>query len=198
MELEQMKDIWSDMSSRLDRQQEVTDQLILKLAHERSSSRLGRIIMAESIGIVLTSVFMIMLLLRFHKLTNWLTISGGIFTILIFAISILMGWRIVRQAKSINLATRSYQQTLADFNALKKTLGRYKRLSIRINLVMPFFLIPVVFQLALGKDILQDFASYGWGLLLTGLIAPAMLYLIIRFYRRNMSEVGKAIETIED
>lgn len=198
MELEQMKAIWSDMSTRLDRQQEVTDQLILKMAHEKSSSRLGRIIIAESLGIVFTAILLILLVSRFDQLDNWLTITGGIVTMLIFLLSIAMGGRIIQQARKINLVTQTYQQNLANFTALKKTLGFYKRLSIIINIVMPFFLLPVVFQLLLDKDLLQDFASYGWALLLTGLITPVALYLIIRYYRRNMAQVSKAIRETED
>lgn len=198
MELEQMKAIWSDMSTRLDRQQEVTDQLILKMAHEKSSSRLGRIIIAESLGIVFTAILLILLVSRFDQLNNWLTITGGIVTILIFLLSIAMGGRIIQQATKINLVTQTYQQNLANFTALKKTLGFYKRLSIIINIIMPFFLLPVVFQLLLDKDLLQDFASYGWALLLTGLITPVALYFIIRYYRRNMAQVSKAIRETED
>lgn len=197
MELEQMKAIWSDMSTRLDRQQKVTDHLILKMAHEKSSSRLSRIIAAESVGIVFTGVLLILLISRFDQLDNWLTTTGGIVTALIFLISILMGGRIIQQARKINLATHTYQQNLANFTSLKKTLGFYKRLNIIINILMPFFLLPVVFKLFLGKDLLQDFASYGWSLLLAGLITPVALYLIIRYYRRNMSQVSKAIRETE-
>ncbi|PHN00865.1 hypothetical protein [Flavilitoribacter nigricans] len=198
MELEQMKAVWSEMSARLDRQQEVTDRMILKMAHERSSSRLGRIILMEGIGMVFTIAVLGLLLVRFHELDNWLTITGGVVTALILLLSIVMGGRIIRHARRIDLAKNSYQQTLEDFGALKSLLGLYKKLSIRINLIMPFFLLPVVFQLFLGKDLLQDFAAYGWALLTCGLVTPPLLYLIIRYYRRNMRQVSKAIGEIKD
>lgn len=197
MELEQMKAIWSDMSTRLDRQQQLTDELILKMAQERSNSRLSRIIRMEGIGAIFSAVILGLLLFHFHRLDNWLNITGGIVTALVLLLSIIMGRRIIQQARKINLLENTYQQTLNDFEALKNLLGFYKKLSIAINIVLPFFMMPVIFKLMLGKDLLEDFASYGRSLLLFGLITPPVLYLIIRYYRKNISQLSRIIRDAE-
>lgn len=197
MELEQMKAVWTDMSARLDRQQAVTDQLILKMAQEKSSSRLGRIILMETMGIIFSVGLLVYLLFHFQELDNWLTFTGGVVTVLVFLVSTIMGWRITEKARKIDLAKHSYQQTLEDFRSLKRTLGFYKKLSIVVNIILPFFFLPVVFKIFLGKDLLDNFAAYGWALLSCALLTPPMLYLIIKYYRRNISQVSKAIESTQ-
>lgn len=197
MELEQMKAIWSDMSARLDRQQEVTDQLILEMAQKKSGSRLGRIIAMEAIGIVVSLVMLAYLLLHFRELDNWLTFTGGLITVFIFLLGVAMSGIIIQKSKGIDLTKNTYQQTLEKFKSLKRTLGFYKKLSIVINVILPFFLLPVVFKLFLDQDLLEDFTAYGWALLTCALITPPVLFLIIRYYRKNIKQVSKAIQEIK-
>ncbi|MCB0634363.1 MAG: hypothetical protein R2824_18980 [Saprospiraceae bacterium] len=196
-EFDQLKAIWSEMSNKLDQQKKLTDQLILQMAHEKSSSRLHRIITMESVGVIAVVIFLFILLSRFHYLSNWLQIGGGILSILTFLISLIIGIRIIVQARKIDLIRNSYQQNINYFYNLKKTLRFYKRLSIVLNILLPFFLIPVVFKLFLNKDLLTDPASFGNALLSFALIIPLALYLIIRFYRRQISQVKEAINEID-
>lgn len=197
-ELDNLKTIWSEMSEKLDRHKQLTDQLILQMAHERSSSRLQRIITMESVGVVLVVIFLIALVSRFHRLDNWLQISGGILSVLTFIISLIMGLRIISQARRIDLTRNNYQQNLEHFSAFKRTLRFYRRLSIVLNILLPFFLLPVVFKLFLDKDLLTDPASFGSALLAFALITPVVLYLVIKYYGRQVSRIKEALNKTEE
>jgi hypothetical protein len=198
MELENMKVIWSEMSEQLDKQKRMTDEIILKMAHEKSSSRLGRIIRLEIFGVMVSIVMLLLLLVNFYKLDNWLNITGGIGTVLILCLGIGYSFKIIRLAQKIDVAKNSYGQTLQDFADLKKALGFYKKLSIAVNIIFPFFLLPVVFSLLLGKDLLADFSQFGRSLLICFALTPVVLYLLIKYYRRNVSQVKDALKDLEE
>lgn len=198
MELENMKVIWSEMSDRLDKQKKMTDEIILKMAHEQSSSRLNRIIRLEFFGIIISAGILIYLLINFNRLENWLNITGGVGTLLILCLGIGYALKIIREAKKIDVAKNSYDQTLQDFTRLRKSLGFYKKLSIGINVIFPFFLLPVVFSLFLSKDLLADFPQFGRSLLICFLLTPVVLYLLINYYRRNVSQVKDALKDLEE
>lgn len=196
-ELEELRTIWSEMSDKLDRQKQLTDQLILQMAHEKSSSRLQRIVTMEGVGIVAVALILLALFSRFYLLDNWLQITGGVFSALVLLISLIMGGRIIFQARRIDVSQNNYQQNLTYFKALKKTLRLYKRLSIVLNIFLPFFLLPVVFKLFFDRDLLTDLAAFGSALLAIALLVPPLLYLIIRYYGRQVTQVGKALEDSE-
>lgn len=198
MELEKMKAVWAEMSEQLDKQEKMTNEIIIKMAHEKSTSRLNRIMWMESIGMVLAVFFLLYLLFNFQKLNNWLNITGGIGSALILLLSIVMGGLIVQKANRIDVINNSYTQALDHFMQLKKMLRFYKKISIVINVIFPFFLLPVVFTLVLDKDLLTDFSAFGRSLLICFLLAPIVLYLIIKWYAKNVSQVKDAFEDLED
>ena len=193
-----MKAVWAEMSEQLDKQEKMTKEIIIKMAHEKSTSRLNRIMMMESIGVVFAAFLLLYLLFNFQKLGNWLNIMGGIGSALILFLSIVMGCLIVQKANRIDVINNSYSEALEHFMELKKLLRSYKKMSILINVVFPFFLLPVVFTLMLDKDLLTDFSAFGRSLLLCFVLTPIVLYLIIKYYARNVSQVKDAFKDLED
>ena len=113
MDLDEMKLAWSDMSDQLEQQKKLTDDIIFKMTQEKSSSRLGRIITAESIGIIVSFVGLVYIALNFYKFDNWLEITGGIGTLALMILGIVFGLRIISKAKRIDLTKHDLNTTLA-------------------------------------------------------------------------------------
>ena len=198
MDLESMKETWLKMSEELEKQKKLTNEIILKMAHERSSSRLNRIIYMELIGCGIALLVLIYILFNFHRLDNWLTISGGVGTAVIMIAAVIMSVNIMRKAKKINILKTTYGKVISDFNDLTKTLGIYKRASIGLNIIMPFLLMPPMAQLLAGKDLLTDLEEFKETLIMTFILIPPMLYFIIRYYTRSMSKVRQAINELKE
>ncbi|MDN5201940.1 hypothetical protein QQ008_11215 [Fulvivirgaceae bacterium BMA10] len=197
MELENMKAIWAEMSQELEKQKKLTDKIILKMTQQKSRSGLNRIINMEIFGMIVTAIMLVYLLINFGKLDNWLTIGGGVGLILLLLLALIMGTIIVKAAKKIDVVKNNYHQTLTDFADFKKILGFYKKLSIVMNILIPFLILPVVSFLFFDRDLLFDLQEFGMGLIFYFILMPPLLYLIIRFYRKNVSKIREALDDLK-
>lgn len=193
MDLDEMKAVWSDLGTQLEQQKKLNQDLIMKMTQEKSSSRMGRIIRVEMFGIVVSVAILVYLLVNFNKLTNWPALTGGIGMALILVIAIVFGTRLISKARKIDLIKNTYSTVVEQFNEFRAMLRFYKKLSIWTNIFSLLFVIPVTYSLILEQNILDDLKGAGISLLLGIIVAPVMLYLIIRFYSRNISQVKKAL-----
>jgi len=193
MDLENMQKTWNDLSLQIEQQKLLTREIILKMAHEKSFSRISRIVYLESFGSIISLIGIIYLLLNFHKLGNWLELAGGIGTLFIMFFSILLASMLIQRARAINILNDSYQETLFHFNRFCKLLHFYKWISIGLYIVMPVFVMPVVYSLFLGLNLLDEKDT----LVVTGvmiiILLPFIWYIFYRFYAKNISQVKKAI-----
>ncbi len=198
MDLDEMKLAWSEMNDQLEQQKRLTSDIILKMTQEKSTSRLRRIVMMEGFGVIMTAVALIVIIGNFNRLENWAEVTGGIGTIMILGFAIGFGIKLIRQALQINLFKNSFQETLKRFNAFRKSLGFYKRISIIINAVSPIFLFPVAFGMFTEIDLIENPKAGLYGLIGAAVFIPLVLYLIIRFYKGNISTVKKAFDDFEE
>lgn len=193
MDLDEMKAVWSDLGTQLEQQKKLNQDLIMKMTQEKSSSRMGRIIRVEIFGIIVSGAILIYLLANFNKLNNWPALAGGIGMALILLIAIVFGTRLISKARKIDLVKNTYSAVVKQFNEFRAMLRFYKKLSIWTNAFSLLFVIPVTYSLILEKNVLDNLEGAGISLLLGIIVAPVILYLIIRFYSRNISQVKKAL-----
>ena len=198
MDLDEMKLAWSDMTVQMEQQKKLTDDIILKMTQEKSTSRLGRIIALESFGLLVTFIALVYVILNFDKLGDWLEITGGFGTIAIMVLGIGFGINIILKAKRIDLAKHDLTTTINYFKRFKATLGLYKRLSIAINIIAPLFVFPLAFALFSDKNILENPAIAGKGIIAAIIITPVVLWLIIKFYKKNIGAVNSAFKNLKD
>lgn len=196
MELEEMKSVWTHLSDQLEEQKRLTQDLILKMTREKSRSRLNRIVRMEAFGVTFSALFLIFIASQFYRLSDWLAITGAIGTSLILALAIVIGIRIIQKANRIDIAKNSYHQTWNDFKSLTKLLGNYKRLSIWINVAAPFFMFPTAFALLGEGSALDQLREFGIGLIAAAIFTPLILFGIIKYYSRNVSQVREALEDV--
>lgn len=193
MDLDEMKAVWFDLGTQLEQQKKLNQDLIMKMTQEKSSSRMGRIIRMEVFGVTVSLIILVYLLVNFSRLTDWPALAGGIGMVIILGIAIVFGIRIISQARKIDLIKSTYSTVVERFNEFRKMLGFYRKLSIWTNVVSLFCVIPVTYTLILEKSILDNLEDAGIGLLLGAVLTPIILYLIIRFYSKNISQVKKAL-----
>lgn len=198
MDLDQMKNTWSELSDGLSKSTKLQDEEILKMIHRKSTSRLNRIVYLEVFGSIVTVAAITYLAFNFYKLDNWLAIIGGVATILVFLVALLLSANIIRKARRVDLLKSSYQQTIDNFNELRKTLKLYKTISIYLNVFLPFLFIPVMASMFLGKNLLEDLEVFGKMLLASFLLIPPVFYLLIRFYKKNVREAKQALDSLEE
>lgn len=197
MELEEMRSVWSTMSEELNKQKRLTNDLILKMAHEKSSSRLGRIIFAESVGSVISLAAAIYILVNFDKFNSVFNMLAGAGTVALLVIAVIMAAILIKKVSKINILKDTYSEAIVHFKELKKMLRFYKRFSLMMYFIMPFLLLPVVSILFLGKDLSTDNGELLEVLLACVIVLPIAWLLIMWFYKSNLRKVSSAFKEVE-
>ena len=86
MELEEMQAAWSQMSQDLEKQKQLTDEIILKMTQQKYTSQWNKIFTAEKIGGIICYTALIALLFNFNKFDTLGLQISGILCIIILAI----------------------------------------------------------------------------------------------------------------
>ena len=196
MDFDELKNTWNDMSSSLQSNENLDNEMILNITRRKTRNRLNGIALAESIGIVVCLVLIIYITLNFYKLVNWLDITAGVGILLVLGLSIFMGLKIVLSARGIDIRNQAYSEVIGRFKQLKSILRAYKYASIAAYIVLPVLLLPVVSQLWYGKSLLDDLSEYVESLVAALIILPVIWWLIFVVYRKQMRRISKAISKL--
>lgn len=194
MELEEIKSVWKEMSQDIERQKNLTNDLIIEMAHRKSSSRIKTIMYAESVGALVSVFAAIYLIINFGSFDYSGSTVAAVGLIMVLILSCVLGVRIVMQARDINISTLSYLQVLNNFNKLKATLRVYKRLSQVLYVLMPFLILPVFTDLVFDKNIFDDTSEFIETLVICIIVLPVVWWVVLKFYKSNLRQVSKAIK----
>ncbi|MEK6153814.1 hypothetical protein WIW50_11165 [Flavobacteriaceae bacterium 3-367] len=176
MELEEMQAVWSQMTTELDKQKKLTNEIILKMTQQRYSNKFGKVSTYESIGAVVCFAMAFYILLHFNRLDNWYLILSGIFTLLILLIMPVLVLRSLSQIKRINITNSNYTETLLRYTKAKNQLLLMQRIGIYLGFVLTLVSLPVFGKVFRDKDILLEGQIWSWYM-------PLMLIFLILFAR---------------
>jgi len=197
MDLDEMKAVWSDLSDQLTKQKKMNQDIVIKMTQEKSNSRLGRIILMEVVGLIVSVGMLVYLIMNFDQLDYWPSIAGGVGMLLILGMGIMYGIRLIIQARKIDVITDSYAEVILQFDKLRKMLRLYKKLSIWVAAISPIVCIPLFFDLFSNKSVEDDLGGIALSILPMLLLIPLMLKFLFRYYSRNVSQVKKALNDID-
>ncbi|AWV97410.1 hypothetical protein [Arcticibacterium luteifluviistationis] len=205
MDLDEMKSTWQELSAELENQKKLTNDIILKMAHEKSKNSLGKMVKFETIGglgmcvVLLVGLIGSMLNRSFDNVPLMIcAVMSGI----LFLFSGYISWDFIAKMKRINLLENSIEESQKNYLAVKEASARYKKVGVYSSLPTMIFFCPVVLKVFIGKDIFQDFSNakeeFLVMILLSLVIAVPAVYLLFRFYNKNMEATAEALGQAEE
>lgn len=178
MELEEMKTLWEEMSQKVDKQQLITDQIIMDMTQQKYSNKFTKLFFYESLGTVICYGMAVYLLFNIEKLDTWYLLACGIFTITFLFLLPLFTLRSLTRIKRLDVAAYSYKETLVRFERSKKRVLLLQRTGIYLSLILFLAVLPVMSKIFNNKDMFtMDMDAFPW--IFTG----AVFVLLIFFAR---------------
>jgi hypothetical protein len=150
MELEEMKILWDEMSTEVDKQKTLTDKLILQMTQERFNNRIQSISIPETFGSIFCFAIAFYILVNFNKLDTWYFLASGIYSVAYFLgipILVLMS---IKKMKKVNFGNNNFKQTLLDFAKAKNQFFFVQKISLYLSAGL------IVTSLILAGKILSD------------------------------------------
>jgi hypothetical protein len=178
MELEEMKSLWEEMSQKVEKQQLVTDQIIMDMTQQKYSNKFTKLFFFEGLGTVICYVMAVYLLFNIQKLDTWYLMAGGIFTITLLFLLPLFTLRSLTRIKHLNVAANSYKETLVQFERSKKRVLLLQRMGIYLSLIFFWVVIPVSSKIFNDRDLFTtDMGAFFW-------IFSGVVFVLLIFFAR--------------
>lgn len=177
MELEEMKTLWEEMSQKVEKQQLVTDQIIMDMTQQKYTSKFSKIFLYESLGTVICFAMAIYILFNIEKLDTWYLMACGIFTLaFLFLLPLFTLWSLTR-IKSLDVAAFSYKETLVRFERSKKWVLLSQRTSIYLSFILFLAVLPVLSKIFNNKDMFtMDMDALPW--IFTGAVFVLLIFFL--------------------
>ncbi|MFZ6009837.1 MAG: hypothetical protein ACOYXT_05760 [Bacteroidota bacterium] len=162
MELDEMKNLWGQMSSEIEKQKKLTDTIIIKMTEDRYKNRLKNIAWSEAVGTLVCFAGLLLILINFQILNTWyLAVAGSVSAFFLLILPIL-SLRSLSQFRNINISGNNYKETLMAYAQGKKRFLFIQKLSFYLNFILILLMIPVMGKIIAGKDLLTETKTWIW------------------------------------
>ncbi|ALM07085.1 hypothetical protein SB49_04170 [Sediminicola sp. YIK13] len=168
MDLEEIQEVWSEMSDQLEQQKKLTDKIILDMTQDRYTRKFSTISKIETFGAIICFIMAFYMLFNFDKLDIWyLQVCGA------FSIAFLIGLPILtlgslKNIQKINIAEKNIKDTLVTYSKAKNKVLAIQRLGIFLCYIFMMTCLPVFSKLMKDKDLFQQGSFPIWYVVIMG------------------------------
>lgn len=198
MTLEEMQTVWSEMTQKIEKQERLTDTLIMEMTQQKINTKIGSINRYESGGAIICYIAAFILVLHLGKLDTWyLQVSGIIVLAYLLVIPTMVLWS-VKQMKLIDLAKNSLKQSFVDFSKRRNNFLLLQRIGIGMNFVLMVLILPVFGKIVNDKDLfIDDSNRWFWYILIMVLFLVPFSIWGYRSYKRMTLSVETLLKDLE-
>lgn len=152
MELEEMKSLWEEMSSKVEKQSKITDSLILKMTNQNYRRKVNKLMVYEVIGALVCLLGLLFMAVNFYKLDTWyLQVCGLVSAVILILLPVFSIKALCRMSR-INISENNYQQTLKAYSKGKVQFLMVQKASFYAGAILLVSLLPVMGKLIAGHD----------------------------------------------
>tara|TARA_R110000796_G_scaffold88850_6_gene191995 strand:- start:69465 stop:70073 length:609 start_codon:yes stop_codon:yes gene_type:complete len=194
MELQEMQQVWQEMSLELNKQKKLTNDIIMKMTQEKYSNKFTAISRYEMVGAVLCYSIAMYILSNFSKLDTWYLQSCGILTLLYLTTLPILVLRSLKKIKNLNIINKNYKEAIYSYTKEKKYLLLLQKFAVLGSFLVMFFSLPV-FSMIFGK---KDFFKIDLGLsfYITSIIVLVFLFFFARWGFKSYLKITNSAEHI--
>ncbi|NER16710.1 hypothetical protein [Spongiivirga citrea] len=197
MNLEEMKSTWATLSGQLEKQQKLTDTLIMQMTQQRYQNKIGVISFYESLGAVICVAMAAFILFNFNRLDDGLHVALGVYTLLVLiGLPAMVLWSIKR-LKQINVFESSYKETITNFNKRRRFFLLVQKLGVAFAYPMFFGSMPVFSKVMGNKSMFENGGSVGLYVFI-GIWTIAMFFFVRWGYSKYKNITNSAAKILED
>lgn len=189
MELEEMRAEWNKLSTKVEKQEKLTEEVIEKLVKYKYRTGLKRISIPEYVGTLICYVAAAWLIINFGKLDGGIyQFFGAVIILLLFTLPVI-SLKSVTGMNRLRIATGTYAETIRDFAKQKIRFQKLQKINVSLALGLFVISLPVLANIQ-GKDInaIPNF----W------VFFPMSILLILMFSWWVLSNYNNALREAEE
>ena len=191
MELNDLKTTWDAVNKHIEKQQNLTPEMIVKITQTKYDSKLKKIAYPEISGIIICLLGACFIGLHFYKLDTTFLQAAGIVSILLLLILSAISLLSLRQINITVDMNKSYAETLKIFAVQKMQFLKFQKMNVTLSYLLLVAVIILLSKFFSGKDITNS--KYFW------IFSFSFGYLFLLFYsNRVLKYYNKIVSQAEE
>ncbi len=192
MELEELQATWTQLSTALEQQKIVTNEIILKMTQQRYSNKFSKITFYETIGSLICFAMAGYIIVHFSSLTTWYLQLSGILCLAFLIVLPILVLRALKRIQNLAIKDANYTDMIIRFTKAKKHLLFLQRLGIYLAFLFFLAVMPVYSMISKGEDIFLNYQASVWYIPIVG----AFLFFFGRWGYGCYKGITNSAETI--
>lgn len=199
MELEELKTTWQEMSRQIDKQQTLTNKMIMEMTKLKLSNKIRSIANYEVPGAIVLLIVSVYIVMNFNAFDTALLQIAAVITLLITVGLPILSLRSIYKMNSINIADGNSKNILTEFTNRRAQFLRIQKLSVALSFVLMFTILPVLLKLSSGKDFFSEGKSnLLWYLPIGLLVMSLFARWVYKCYSNITDSAQKIIKDLEE
>jgi hypothetical protein len=197
MELDDLKNTWDNINTKIKQQQNLTPFMIDKMTRRKYYSKIKRIAYPEIVGVIICLITAFYIAAYFNKLDTPFLKAVGIVSILLLLMLSLISLFSLRQLNIKGGINRSYAETLKMFAAQKLQFGKLQKANITLSYLLLVTVIILLAKLFYGRDITGS--KYFWTFSFTGGYIFLLFFskLVSKFYNKTLRQAEELLKELQ-
>jgi len=199
MELEEMQAAWTAMSSELEQQKLITNDLIMKMTQSRYKNHWNKIALPDKVFSVISFITVIALLLNFKQLDTLPLQICGLISIPILIILPIFSIKTIRDLQQLNITQHTYKETMEAYAKSKKRFVNFQKINMAMSFVFMIVSIPVLLKFLKGENLFETLnMRFIYALPVCFFLFFLMLRYITRINRSMLKNSEKILKEIKE
>ena len=182
MELDDMKNLWTEMSIKLEGQKKLTDKMIMMMTQERYQRKLSKIRTPELVSTVLCFIMVLLILFSLNKFETPYLLACAITSATILSVLPVLSLWAIHQVSRVDIKASNYKEVLLQYALAKRRLLSVQKLSFYLSFVLLVVALPVAVRMMGGKTTHIETGTWLWYLPLGFLFFAVFAWWVYRCY----------------
>ena len=195
MELEELQSAWTQMSYELEKQKELTNDIIMEMTKEKYRTKFKTITNYEKAGTLLLIASALLIVFNIPKLDTWYLLICGLIAIVFSIILPILVLSSLKKIQRLDIVNLPYKDALLEYTKSKTKLLKIQRYGIYASFIYLIAFLPTTAKIFNGKDLFLEPFTLFWKIV----VMAVFLLIIARWgYGHYKSITSSAEQLIKD
>ena len=197
MELDELKGKWETLSEQLEKQQLLTEKLIMDLTKEKYNKKISGIKGAELVGAIICGITVLFILFNFEKLDTWYLQASGVIMLLFLTVAPILSFTVLNEFNKVSNSEKPMKEGLEQFAKSKKRFVSLQKTAFYMSFILFFISTLLAGKLMNGIDLVVEQPEVLKYSLPVGFLFVMLFSVVVfRKYNKSMQQAEQLLKDL--
>lgn len=197
MELEELQAAWTQMSHELEKQKELTNEIIMNMTKEKYNAKFKTLTNFEKAGSLVCVASALFILVNITKLDTWYLLACGLFAVLFSVVLPFLVLRSLKRIRQLDIVSLNHRDALLTYTKAKTKLLKIQRYGSYAAILYLATFLPTIGKIINNKNLFLEPTAFLWKLLIVSVFLVLFAQWGYGHYKRITSSAEQLIKDLE-